>query len=495
MPSLSELWHLSGIFYRELAFRSLMEMRRAARSEKAIMKVVQNSLTSLTINKVFLALVFASAAVFAGIQGTPMAYGSYLLLVTFLFALFFLQSVTYFFQVNFDILKTLPVGDRERNTVAMLTFLRIFDLPLALNLLLFPLVCGIAAGGFSAVPAFFGIASAEMLAVAIVTYLSRVFYRRLASPTSGWKSALRFIFIVIWGLSFFVLYAFMAWMPLIYARLEDYQDIFFAHELLFRIVYPFSFSYLIVAPDILSSLASLIYFLLSFLAFRWAFGVATKRVVLESQDSVEINFRFSSPMVAMLRKDFRITTRNPGLAMLLLLPAMEGLLLMSLGMTGITLLSMLSTFTIIFLYSIFGYEKRDLMGTLPVSRGFVYLGKVLMASFVFLVSLILVDAYSLFAHYVVNSASQLLMLPGIFSAGVLVLYLGDLLGLRTSVAMNAVGFLLLIALGNAVVLLPVILLSLLTGVFSIAVAGIASSLLFLVSILLLLRLNGAEPHI
>lgn len=472
-----------------------MDMRRAARSEKAVVKVVQNSLTSLTINKVFLTLVFGSAAMFAGIQGTPIAYGSFLLLVTFLFALFFLQSVTYFFQVNFEILATLPLSQRDRNTVAMFTFLRIFDLPLALNLILFPIVSGIASGLLSAVPSFFGIASAEMLSIALVTYLSRIFYRKLASPTRGWKSALRFLFIVIWGLSFFILYAFMAWMPIIYMHLEDYEDIFFAHALLFRILYPFSFSYLIVDPDILSFLASLIYFLLSLLAFRWAFGVATQRVTVESEEPGEVKLRISSPMGAMLRKDFRITTRNPGLAMLLLLPAMEGILLMGLGMSGITLLSMLSTFTIIFLYSLFGYEKRDLMSTLPVSKGFVYLDKIVISLLVFSISLLLVDVYSIISLQFIDMGNQLLMLPGMLTASVLVLYLGDIMGLRTSVAMNALGFLLLIVLGNLVVLSPVILLGLLPGEGGIIAAWSLTAGLFFASLLLLRHLFGEEPHI
>ncbi len=482
MPSLSELWKSSGIFYHELAFKSLMDMRRANFSERAIRKVLDNSLVSMTINKIFLTLIFLIAAIFAGVQHTPLSYASFLLLVTFMFALFFLQSVTYFFQVNFDILSTLPLTLKNKNKIMVLTFLRIFDIPLLANILIFPIVVGFSSGPIAAVPALVGIIMAEIFAVAIVTYFSRIFYRKLASPSSGWKAAVRFIFIIIWGSAFFILYAVMIWMPIIYEKIEKFEPLINTYGLLLKLIFPFNIAYLITNLDIVALLSTLLFIFLAYLSWNWLKHAIGEKINVEVQEIGEIKLKSSSPLHAMLRKDFKVTTRNPGLAMLLLLPAMEGLLLISIHVNIVALMSSIITFIVIFLYSVFGFEKRELIKTLPVTRGFLYVSKNILAFAVFIATMFALNLFSLFTGYFIPLSYQILLSIGIFSAGIFILYIGDALGLRTSVAMNALGFLLLVVVGNVVALLPIIILLAIPNVMGLAFSTGAAIVLFLLSL-------------
>ncbi len=483
MLSLSKLWKISGIFYRELAFKSLLNMRRPGASNEAIKKLIDNSIISITINKIFITLIFIIAMLFAGVENSPISYASYILMVMFMFAVFFLQSVTYYFQVDFDILNSLPINRRGRERIMLLTFLRIFDMPLATNLLLFPVVAGFAAGPLSVLPAIIGILSAEIFAIALVTYLSAIFYRKLASPSSGWRAAVRFIFILIWGTSFFVLYAVMIWMPTIYHYMKNLSPILNDFEFLFRAIFPFDFSYLIVDPDPISLLSSALFTILAYFAFKWTLHTGGRKPTIEYMEMPEMKLKIHTPIGAMFRKDLKITTRNPGLAMLLALPALEVLLLMSMNVRGIALISVLVTFIIIYLYSLFGFENFELIKTLPVTRGFVYISKNVLSISLFIVTLLVMNIYSFFTGVFISPLWQVLSSIGVFSSGLIILYMGDAMGLRASVGLSALGFILLIAVGNVITLFPILLEKILPGLLGVVVSvGVALSI-FLLSVL------------
>jgi len=479
MRSLSELWKLSQYFYKELAFLSLLDMRRPNSSEEAIKKVLSNSLLSMQINKIFLSLVFIAAEMFAVMQHTVLSYTSVFILITFMFALFFLQSVTYFFKVNFDILATLPLTKKEQNIVKSFTFLRIFDIPLVITAISFPLLAGLVSV-WSIVPAFIGTVLSEIFAIAMVLYLSKIFYKKLATPSSGWNAALRFVFIIIWGLAFFVLYAVMMWLPIIYLKIEHFESVVEHYNLVLRALFPFDIAYMMLYPEPISILSSMLFLSLAiWLAKRIIRDIGAK-INIEYERAVEIKIHPSTPLVGILKKDLKITTRTPGLAMLLILPGLEGLLLMGMHIHESALLSVVITFVLIYLYSLFGFENMSLLRSLPISKKFLFLEKTAMAYIVFASTLAIINVYGIFTMHIVNPLWQALLGISMAAASIVVLAVGDKLGIRTNVAMSALGFLLLVVIGNAIALAPIIEYILVPGVFGavLSFGTAASELLF-----------------
>ncbi len=476
-----ELWKLSGIFYQELSFKSLLDMRRPNASELTVRRILSKSNTSMIMNKIFLSLVFLLSGIYAVSENTIISYSTYFLMLTFMFSLFFLQSVTYFFQVNFDLLKTLPITRKNRERVIFLTFIRIFDIPLVTNIVAVPLVVLLGPGAFAAMASALGVLIAEAFSILIVTYFSRLFYQKLASPTRGWKSAMRFVFIVIWGTAFFMLYAIMMWMPIILHMLRKYN--YYMHEYKFALMmlFPFNVSYLMLSPDIFSLVSTIFFLLLGYLSIRWVMRVIGERVAISYDYEKYMEIKVRKPVAAMVLKDFRLTTRNPGLAMLLLLPVFEAVLLESMNVTGLGLMGVLVTFTIIYLYSVYGYENRELLRVLPVSKFETYFEKSILAFFVYFITLIISLVYSFMRGSPLNYLHYALLTMGIFASCMLVMYMGDTLGLRPSAGMSALGFLVLILVANTISLIPIVLIMLLPGSSGVFISlGLATFLLVVI---------------
>ncbi len=454
MLSLAEMWKISSVFYRNLGFVSLQEMRRGNTTSKTTEKLVRNASVSMLINKIFLTILFIVMATFTIVEHSVIVYASYFLFLTFLFAIFFLQVVTYFFQIRFDILRVLPVPREDEQKIMLLTFIRIFDLPLLANIVLFPIFVVVVNPWYSIIPSFLAVTLSEIFSLGIVTFLAGIFYEKLSSPIRGWKSVLRFVYQVIWGASFLLLYASVMFLQILYENINHYSPLIAQYSTLFKLIYPFDYSYLIVAPDFSSLISSILFIYLGYRVLRWVIhSIGTKHHVTEDAKP-EIQVKVVSPLRGMMKKDFRIITRNPGLAMLLFLPAFEGIILMSIGKSSLISMGMVFTFEVVFLYTLFGFEKTAMVRTLPVSRGFVYVSKNVMGFIVFLISLFIMDSYLMFSVENADMALQLLLIPSIFAAGIFLLFIGDLLNIRKSVGFSALGFIVLIVVGDVVAFLP-----------------------------------------
>ncbi len=457
MPSLSELWKVSGVYYRHLGFLTYMESRAVALKEKSVERLAKSGIKSLLYNKVFLSLIFFASSLYAAMGNSVISFASYLLLLIFMFSFFFLQVVTYFFQLNFDLLRTLPLSERDVRKIMLLTFVRIFDIPLGVNIISFPVAISFFNGLLAFFPAFFGVLIAEIFSITIVTFLSKIFYTKLSQPVGGWKGVIRILYQVIWGATFFLFYAAMMWMRRWFMNLSSYQPLMDRYAFIFKLFFPFNFSYLMVAPDILSLTTSLLFILLGYYALRWTLrniGRMSELHVEESPVPEKIKMKFSGPIYGIIRKDLKLISRNPGLLMLALLPAFESILLMALGNPVSSSIYIIFTFVIILIYSLFGIEKLTILRILPMPKGKVYLSKNIIGLISFLISLLIVDSYLLLRNAVPDLVTQIILIPAMFSAGIICLYLGDKLGVKKSVGLSAIGFVLIIALGNIILLLP-----------------------------------------
>lgn len=457
MPSLRELWKISGIYYRNLNFLTLIESRTSHTKGVGIEKLAKNANRSVVYNKIFISLIFLFSAIFAAMESSVMGYAAFMLLLMFLFSFFFLQTVTYFFQLNFHLLYTLPISPEDIRKVMFLTFIRIFDIPLILNLFAFPLAVSIFNLWYSAFPAFFGILLSELFSVAIVTSLSKFFYTKLSQPSGGWKEILRVIFQIIWAATFFIFYAVMMWIRTLYTRLSLYEPIIEKYALIFKLIFPFNFSYLILSPDFISFGSSILFLFLGYLSIRWTINNISRIKELKVEEvppPEKIRMKITGQIYGIIRKDIKMISRNPGLLMLVFLPTFEGILLMALGNSLTASLYMVFTFVIILTYTLFGFEKLMIMKLLPIPKGKVYLSKIFIGILVFGISLVIMDIYLFFKGEFPDIVEQLILLPAAFSAGVVCLYLGDRIGIKRSAGLSALGFILIVALGNVMLYLP-----------------------------------------
>lgn len=454
MLSLRELWKISGIYYHNLNFLTLMESRTS--HKKGIEKLAKNANRSVVYNKIFISLIFLISAIFATMESSVMSYASFMLLLLFLFSFFFLQTVTSFFQLDFHLLYTLPISPEDIRKVMFLTFIRIFDIPLILNLFAFPIAVSIFNSWYSAFPAFFGILLSELFSVAIATSLSKFFYTKLSQPSGGWKEILRVIFQIIWAATFFIFYAVMMWIRTLYAKLSLYEPIIEKYALIFKLIFPFNFSYLILSPDLISFCSSILFLFLGYLSIRWTINNISgmKELKVEEAPPEKIRMKITGQTYGIIRKDIKMISRNPGLLTLFFLPIFEGILFMALGNSIVASLYMVFTFVITFTYTLFGFEKMMIMKLLPISKGKVYLSKTFTGILVFIISLIIMDIYLFFKGEFPDIVEQLILLPAAFSACVVSLYLGDKIGIKRSVGLSTLGFILIVALGNVMLYLP-----------------------------------------
>ncbi len=435
----------------------MVESRAVQTGKRGVERLVKNATNSLLYNKIFLSLIFLSTAIYGALENSVISYASFMLLLLFMHSFFFLQTVTYFFKLNFDLLHTLPLTMEDIRKTMLLTFLRIFDIPMLINLLAFPVAVAVFHHWYSAFPAFGGVLLTEIFSVALVTYLSRIFYTKLSQPSGGWKSVIRVLYQVIWGATFFLFYASMMWMRTLYLRLSEYEPLVEKYSLFFKLIFPFNFSYLIAGPDLLALASSILFLFLAYISLRWTLnniGRVKELHVETTAPPEKIRLKITTPIRGMIRKDLKLISRNPGLLMLALLPAFESILLMALGNSSTSSLYVVFTFIIILIYTLFGFEKQMIMKILPITKGKVYLSKDVIGLVMYLISLCIVDAYLIYRGTLPNLAEQLALIPAVFSAGIVCLYLGDLLGLRKSVGVSALGFVLIIALGNVMLYLP-----------------------------------------
>jgi len=459
MLSLGEAWKVAGIYYRNLGFLTYYEMRSPGLKSQKIEDLARKSQHSLLFNKIFLSIIFFMMAVFGALESSVISYAAYFLLLTFMFSFFFLQTVTYYFKLNFDFLYTLPLSKEDVQKIMLLTFIRIFDIPLLVNLIAFPVVAVFFNPWYSAIPAFLGILCAESYSILIVTYLSKIFYTKLSQPGGGWKSVARIIYQVIWGATFFIFYASTVWLRSFYMHLSKFQPFIDKYRMMLQLSFPFNFSYLMVKPNTICIITSTFFIFLAYASIRWVLRNINRIgeiPVMEISEKVEIRLRLTGPIHGIIRKDLKIISRNPALLMLFFFPAFEGILLMALGNSSIESLYMVFTFIIIFLYSLMGYEKMGIIQTLPIKKGTLYLAKNIIGLLTFCASLTIIDIYLLIKGLIPEIALQIILLPSMFATGVVCLYLGEKLGIKKSVGLGTLGFILIIALGNFMLYLPIL---------------------------------------
>lgn len=220
MQGFSKLWKISGTVYKEICFQSVFSLRLGAAfprmDEARIEKIVSQTRASMAINKILI-------TIFVAILGImPLGYWSifvrdlnlpeefaiassvsvYLASLLFLLIMLGLQVTTSLMSTKaFEVLGALPVSRKEVSRIALLSFLRTFDIPMAAGLIIFPVAftffIGSILGGLAAL---FAVGITEAFSLALTLFLAKFFYSKIATSggASKYQMTMRFIYILVW---------------------------------------------------------------------------------------------------------------------------------------------------------------------------------------------------------------------------------------------------------------------------------------------------------
>lgn len=442
--SFRELWKISGVVYREVCFQSIFSLRLGATLPKMdsykIGKMTKQAEMNLMVNKILITVFVVVLSIL------PLGYWSFFVaglklpeeiavvgcVSVFLSSLFFLlvmlglQATTSFIATNaFEILGNLPISRGDVSKIALLSFLRIFDIPLIVVLIVFPvtfsIVVGSPAGGLASL---FAIGLTEIFALTLTIGLAKLFYSKIVSGggSSKYRTIMRFIYMFIWILPSFGIYLVMNFATqILQTFVYSLAQISSVHAYLLALIYPFSLGFMVSSatfPQTVGTLLAAIllssttlYAALAYLGLNYI-GSTIKRIcsgaiVTASKVIVgNVSIRPKSAWLGVIVKDLRVASRSPSYASILMLPALQTIImvvsLLGIGninlptivgfLAGVSLLSLIATPTL------FSAETlaSSYMKSIPLKRRTIVIAKTSLSTLTYLgcvIALTAVTAY------------------------------------------------------------------------------------------------------
>jgi len=317
------------------------------------------------------------------------------------------------------VLETLPVDRRTLRQAAVLVYLRLFDIPAAVVVVLTPIGVGLALGPVAGLASLLPAVSAVAFALALSLLTGRFFVRRIQGARGGGGGAVvRWAYLLLWLLPAFGLLAFVSVSPPFFRAIATLaapsppagaQAMVLLYPLALALWPPLVAGYLpaFAVPPIVPRLALLagpIYAALTAYAAVWLYySVAEVSAVPPAARAVADRSTFvlrpQAPMWAVLTKDLRLASRTPGYAFLVLLPLLDAVALGLVTYAGspgtssvrgisfgaVSAAALLATF---FGPAFFALEviAQSYGRTLPLSPRSMALGKVALVGGIFLAS-------------------------------------------------------------------------------------------------------------
>ena len=388
---LSGLWKISSIIYREICFQSFslhLGTTLPKMDAQKIGKLARQAEIKVLVSKILIMFFVAFLAVLplgywsyfvAGLKlaeelavvGCVSTYLAYLL---FLFVMLGLQATTSLMATRaFEILSSLPISRRDLSKIALLSFFRIFDIPLIVALLAFPLAFFIAVRSFwGSLAALFAVVLTEIFALALTIGLAKVFYSKIVGGggDSKYKTVLRFIYMLIWILPSFGIYFVMNFATqILQTFVHSLTQISFVHMFVLALLYPFSLGFIVafaafpnkigLAVTAVLVVSTVLYSVLGYFGLNYT-GLTIKRisssgVIVASKAFVkDLLIRPKSAFLGVVVKDLRVASRSPSSASILMLPVLQTIILIVslLSLTNIDLATFLGFLTGVSLLSL-----------------------------------------------------------------------------------------------------------------------------------------------
>ncbi|NLG85470.1 MAG: hypothetical protein GX493_12890 [Firmicutes bacterium] len=505
--TLSDLWRISSLVYREAILQSLYVLKRGGQLAQAQPPaqlrqiIVTNTWLTKGLLCLFLAGISAGAALAptkASFPGVPPAVGMAVVAGMFIFAVLLmiavmaLDMVTGFVAAKaVQVLALLPLTRRELATTSLLGFVRIFDAPLLTGLATFGLSHLILTRSLTGALAYVvGVATAEAFAVVLALALAELFYTKVINQRgSGIKSIARLLYLLFSlmpGFGMFLVFSYQAQLGrAIMGALAARPEL----AGVFQVLYPMSFGFLVAAATgvpgvtgkmfVISGAASAVYAGLAVLGMAWAASRLRSRALggnvgLAGQRTGAKDFKVKpvAPWLGVLVKDMRIAFRSPSEAALLLMPAAavipwaitmgaQGKLAMT--ATGlVTFVAFMSLTAVATLFSV-DVVGGSFIRTLPVRLKWVLAAKAAVAAMAYTGSMLVVLAITALA-----GRGETGLLAAQAAAGLLPMAAGALVtglvlsrrtrrgGGRTSPFLTPGGYLAALGAGTLVIIGPLL---------------------------------------
>ncbi|MHA1721845.1 MAG: hypothetical protein ACTSXW_02095 [Candidatus Baldrarchaeia archaeon] len=377
----SEMWKISNIIYREVQFRALLLQQSTV--DLSDIKAVKRLLSSVRIHKILMSIFISIMGVSLAasmyflesssingdiVFGKTVMVSGYFLLIFFIIMFLSLFTSTVFLSVDvFQPVVILPLSDEDLARVTLLAYLRTFDIPAILAIFIFPIILSILSS--SMFPFVFGVPLCFImvsLSATVALYLAKAYFSKIMqSSKSKLKNIGRFILMIMWGILAFGTYAFgslfMELMPIL-MRLFNNWPPYLRNVII--IIFPLSLAYiynvlltnwlfLAKSTAIAALISTAFSTLLTFYGVRWLMKKITtlpfesmKMPATKHEVPWELKIPISNPLIAVMKRDFRLASRNPSLSFIIIFPIVMFLIYL--------LPVILGAFTPLFLTSIFG---------------------------------------------------------------------------------------------------------------------------------------------
>lgn len=357
----SKLWKISGTVYKEICFQSVFSLRLGAAfprmDEARIEKIVNQTRISMAINKALITIFIAVLgimplgywAIFVRDLNLPEEFTIassvtvYLASLLFLLAILGLQVTTSLMSTKaFEVLGTLPISRKDVSKIALLSFIRTFDIPMVAGLIIFPVAFTFFVGSIlGGLTALFAVGITEAFSLALTLFLAKFFYSKIATSggTSKYQTIMRFIYIIAWTLPSFGIYLVMNFatelMRFFASSLTQASSM---QAYLLAPIYPFALGFLISSATfpqkinstiaMLSAIPSIGYLALAFLGLKYTGStirrICTGTTITATKDVVKDTFVRPRPAwLGLISKDLRLASRSPAYASVLVLPAIQ----------------------------------------------------------------------------------------------------------------------------------------------------------------------------
>jgi predicted permease len=425
---LSEAWHLSRIPYKEVVYQSLAEERgrmwwgafgRSQGNEGLNdLELAQRALRIARFDKSIVAFFNVIMAVipfvpyFLGTADFGLASSIALsLIITFGFtALYAIQTLSSFVGAESSaLLSTLPIARGDFSLITLFSFIRSVDYMVIGSILSQVIVVAYITRSPLSIPIIL-LASVlnEVFATTVALWFSRIFQKNLMrGGRSRAATALRLIFILMWGLLFATV-GFLFTIPFYIAPNLDGLLLQLSNlSIILSFFYPFSIG-VVVAGLIKSNVALIVteiasislavYVLLALLASRWDLGTVKSisqgtGMKIARVTAVAFSVKPRSQLLGYIMKDLKISSRNPATAFFFVLPLLETMIItLLISSTGIMrIISVLvstamgAIFVLFLPFALLTAEGKGLeyTKTLPISSRKIVASKALLSTTVY----------------------------------------------------------------------------------------------------------------
>ncbi|MHA1917361.1 MAG: hypothetical protein ACTSUV_03495 [Candidatus Ranarchaeia archaeon] len=351
---LRELWGFSKTISEEVMFQSIFGLNEGGlytqndQREKLIKKTKQN----LQFSKFMTSFLFLFLSItflilldnpFGGPITNPEMYSvtiisSYFLMGFFFIMIFGIMNTTTFVSSGaIKLLSSFPINKRDFNSLILMSFFRMLDIPIIVMVISFPIGYLILTSSVLGSIAILLFSLPNLgLSIGLMVGMSKIFSKIQGTGGSKIKTILRFAFNGLFFMSYFLIYQIpnlmiSVFLPLIINLSEVSSSI----SMILSVIYPFSFSYVIrfftnyiifePLTLILSSLGTIFY--LIFFTYVFSKSMDTlRKIVLDTEDKggeqVKNNITIITHKVttSLILKDLILATRKQGYFILFLFP-------------------------------------------------------------------------------------------------------------------------------------------------------------------------------